>query len=164
MSPAAVDAVATALRVIDTLDVEIDRLRQQLRSFAARQPGCLALQGEYGIGKLTSVVVWCELGDTRRFSSSADAVRHTGLDVTIYSSDGKRGRAHLARQGPPLLRWALYEAAMCASRPSSPDHAYFEQVAGRLGKKRAALSVARKLTRRCHHRLRALGDDAFAEV
>ena len=110
------------------------------------------------------MVVWCELGDTRRFSSSAQAVRHTGLDVTIYSSDGKRGRAHIARQGPPLLRWALYEAGMCASRPTSPDHAYFTQVANRLGKKRAAISVARKLTRRCHHRLRALGDAAFAEI
>jgi transposase len=164
LSPAATQAVATALRVIDTLDVEIDRLRQQLRSFAARQPGCRALQAEYGIGKLTSVVVWCELGDTRRFSSSAQAVRHTGLDVTIYSSDGKRGRAHIARQGPQLLRWALYEAGMCASRPTSPDHAYFTQVANRLGKKRAAISVARKMTRRCHHRLRALGDAAFAEI
>lgn len=30
--------------------------------------------------------------------------------------------------------------------------------------KRAMLSVARKLTRRCHHRLRALGDEAFAAV
>ncbi len=29
---------------------------------------------------------------------------------------------------------------------------------------RATLSVARKLTRRCHHRLRALGHQAFAEV
>ena len=145
LSPAAVQAVATALRVIDTLDVEIDLLRQQLRSFAARQPGCLALQEEYGIGKLTSVVVWCELGDTRRFSSSADAVRHTGLDVTIYSSDGKRGRAHLARQGPPLLRWALYEAAVYAGRPSSPDHAYFQQVKARLDGQLALLSMARKL-------------------
>jgi transposase len=61
------------------------------------------LQAEYGIGKLTSVVVWCELGDTRRFTSSAQAVRHTGLDVTIYSSDGKRGRAHIARPGSAVV-------------------------------------------------------------
>jgi transposase len=164
LSPAAAQAVGTALEMIDALDREINSLRHELRGFAARQPGCRVLQGEYGIGKLTAVVIWAELGDTRRFSSSADAVRHAGLDVTIYSSDNKRGRAHLARQGPPLLRWALYEAAMCASRPSSPDHDYFTQVADRLGSKRAALSVARRLARRCHHRLRGLGDDAFAEV
>jgi hypothetical protein len=61
-----------------------------------------------------------ELGDPRRFSSSRHAVRHTGLDVAVYSSDGKRTPGRLARQGPPVLRWALFEATKCAARPSSP--------------------------------------------
>ena len=122
------------------------------------------LQNEYGIGKLTSVIIWSEIGDCRRFSSSAEAVRHTGLDVTIYSSNGKRSSPHLSRQGQPLLRWALFEAGRCGARPTSPDHMYWQQAAKRVGKKRAAVSVGRKLTRRCHHRLRALGDEAFAEV
>jgi transposase len=60
------------------------------------------------------------MGDTRRFSSSSDAVRHTGLDITVYSSDTKRAKGHLARQGPSVLRWALYEAA----KPAAPDHEY----------------------------------------
>ena len=51
-----------------------------------------------------------------------------------------------------------------AARPTSPDHDYYTRVAARLGKKRAAVSVARKITRRCHHRLRALGDDALFAV
>jgi transposase len=154
-------AIEVALRVIDTLDGELQRLKAELVGFARRQPGCRELQHEYGIGPLNSVVVWCELGDTRRFHSSDNAVRHTGLDVSVYSSDGRRSRGHLARQGPPLLRWALFEAARCAGRSGSPDHAYYQQVKDRLGSKRAMLSVARKLTRRCHHRLRALGDEAF---
>jgi transposase len=86
------------------------------------------------------------------------------LDISIYSSDGKRTRARLTRQGQPLLRWAVFEAGRHACKPSSPDHEYYLRVAERLGKKRAALSVARKLTRRCHHRLRALGDEAFADI
>jgi transposase len=164
LTPAGKDAVKTILRVIDTLDGEINRLRQQLTSFAARQPGCRELQKEYGVGKLTSVVIWSELGDCRRFSSSADAVRHTGLDITVYSSNGKLSRPHLARQGPALLRWALFEAGLCASRTSSPDHAYWQHAAKRVGKKRAGISVGRKIARRCHHRLRNLGDQAFVEV
>lgn len=164
LSPAGKQAIEVALRVIDAIDVEIDRLRAELVSFATRQPGCKALGTEYGFGPLTAVTVWSEMGDTRRFSSSDDAVRHTGLDISIYSSDGKRTRAHLTRQGAPLLRWALFEAARHARRAGSPDHAYYEATAERLGKKRAALSVARKLARRCHHRLRELGDVAFAEA
>ena len=104
----------------------------------------------YGVGPLTSVVIWAEMGDTRRFRSSDDAVRHAGLDVTVYSSDGRRSAGHLARQGPPMLRWALYEAAVYAGRPSSPDHAYFQRVKAGLGGQLALLSMARKLARRCH--------------
>jgi len=116
-------AVQSILRVIDALDGEINRIRQQLQRFAGKQPGCKELQKEYGIGKLTSVIIWSEIGDCRRFSSSDGAVRHSGLDVTVYSSNGKRSSPHLSRQGQPLLRWALYEAALAACRPSSPDHA-----------------------------------------
>jgi transposase len=91
-------------------------------------------------------------------------VRHTGLDITVHSSDGKRPPGRLSRQGSPLLRWALFEAAQCAARPGSPDHAYYRRVAERVGGNRAALSVARKMVRRAHHTLRALGDQALAPV
>ncbi len=61
-----------------------------------------------------------------------------------------------------MLRWALFEAAQCAARRSSPDHAYYLEVAKRIDHNRACLSVARKLCRRAHHLLRELGDDALA--
>jgi transposase len=162
LSPAARQAITVALSMIDALDAQIAGVRGELVGFGRRQPGCRALQPEFGIGALTSVVIWSEMGDPRRFTSSDDAVRHSGLDITVYSSDGKRSPGRLSRQGSPLLRWALFEAARCAARPASPDHDYYRQVAERLGGKRATLSVARKLARRCHHRLRALGDQAFA--
>jgi transposase len=160
-SPAAQQLVTVALRTLDHLDGELDLLRGELTSFAGRQPGCRALDALYGIGPLTAVAIWAELGDVRRFSSSRFAVRHTGLDITVWSSDGKRTPGHLARQGPPVLRWALFEAAKCAARASSPDHAYYLQVKGRLGGNRATLAVARKLTRRCYHTLAALGERAY---
>jgi hypothetical protein len=47
-----------------------------------------------------------------------------------------------------VLRWALHEAARCAARPGSPDHASWLAVKQRRGAKRATLSVARKLARR----------------
>jgi transposase len=162
LSPAARQLVTVALRTLDQLDAELDLLRAELTRFARRQPGCRALDELYGIGPVTAVAIWAELGDVGRFSSSRQAVRHTGLDVTVYSSDGKRTPGHLARQGPPVLRWALFEAATCAARASSPDHAYYTQVRDRLGGNRATLAVARKLTRRCYHTLGALGEQAYA--
>lgn len=162
LSPAGRQMVDTALAAIDHLTDLILPLRAELVAFARRQTGCRALQAHYGIGALCSVVIWAELGDCRRFSNSDQAVRHTGLDVTVWSSDRKRTPGHLARQGPPELRWALFEAAKAAARSASPDHDYYVALRDRLGGKRPALSVARKLVRRCHHTLRALGDDAWA--
>jgi transposase len=162
LSPAGRDAAVTALRQLQRLTAELDPLRRRLHRIAGRQPGCRALQSHYGIGPLTAIAIWEELGDTRRFSSSRAAVRHAGLDVTVYSSDTTRARGHLSRQGPAVLRWALFEAALRACNDKSPDHAYYLQVKQRLGAQRATLSVARKLARRCHHTLRALGDKAWA--
>jgi transposase len=118
LSPAGRQAVDTALRQIDRLTAELDPLRRQLEMYSRRQGGCAALRAaHFGIGAVTSVAIWAELGDVRRFTSSDNVVRHTGLDITVHSSDIKRPPGKLSRQGPPLLRWALYEAAKSASAP-----------------------------------------------
>ena len=103
--------VDVALRMIDTLDAEVDVLDAQLVRFARRQYGCQVLQREWGIGPILAPIILAEFGDTRRFSSSRQAVRFAGIDVTVSESDAHRQRGHLSRQGSPNLRWALYEAA-----------------------------------------------------
>jgi transposase len=143
LSPAGRELVAIALRMIDVLDRELVPLDRQLRAFAARQSGCRALTERlYGIGPIAATAIIAELGDCRRFTSSDDAVRHAGLDVTVYQSDGKRAAGHLSHEGTPVLRWALYEAGQQATRRGSPDHDYFLQVRERTDHKSASLSVA----------------------
>ena len=73
----------------------------------------------YGIGPQVACAILAELGDTRRFSSSRQSVRFAGLDVTVHESDAKRRAGHLSRQGPPVLRWAAFEAAESACKPTS---------------------------------------------
>ncbi len=165
LSAAGRELVVLALRMLDTLDAELVPLDGELGSFARRQPGCRALIAQlYGVGVVTATAILAELGDCRRFTSSDDAVRHTGLDVTVYQSDSKRAPGHLSHEGPEVLRWALFEAAQSAARSSSPDHAYFCQVRERIDYNRACLSVARKLCRRAYHILRELGEQALAPV
>ncbi|MGH8296344.1 MAG: IS110 family transposase [Steroidobacteraceae bacterium] len=160
---AAREQVTIGLEMIAAFDARIPTIDKQLRSYARRQPGCRALiDRHYGIGELTSVAILAELGDCRRFSSSRYAVRYGGLDITVHASDRRRAPGHLSRQGPPVLRWALYEAAQAATRPSSPDHAYYQQAAQRLGHNRACLAIARNLLKRSYHTLKDLGDQALA--
>ena len=155
------DQVTIALAVIDALDTQIAPLDNELRAYARRQPGCKALLAHYGVGPLTAVTILAELGDPNRFSSSREAVRYSGLDITVHQSDQRRAPGHLSRQGPPALRWALFEAAQCARRRTSPDHQYYLEAAARLGGNRACLAVARKLLKRSYHTLRDLGEEAL---
>src|SRR5262245_28209817 len=165
LSPAGRELVEVGLRMLDAFDLELAPLDRELRAFARHQPGCRTLIDQlYGVGPVSATAILAELGDCRRFASSDDAVRHAGLDITAYQSDEKRAPRHLSHQGPAVLRWALYEAAVSAARASSPDRSYYLQVADRLDHNRACLSVARKLCRRAYHILRELGDEALAPI
>jgi transposase len=155
------EQVAVAVAMIDALDVRLAALDRELRGYARRQAGCRALMAHYGIGALTAITILAELGDCRRCSSSRHAVRYSGLDITVHQSDQRRAPGHLSRQGPPALRWALFEAAQVARRPTSPDRGYDTQAADRLGGNRACLSIARKLLKRSYHPLRELGEEAL---
>ena len=73
----------------------------------------------YGIGPRVACAILAELGDPRRFSSR-QAMRFAGLDVTVHESDHKRRPGHLSRLGPPVLRWAAFEAAESACKPQLP--------------------------------------------
>ena len=159
---AAREQVTVALAMIDGIEAQIAPIDKELRGYARRQAGCQALMAHYGIGPLVAVTILAELGDCTRFSSSRLAVRYAGMDITVKQSDQHRAPGHLSRQGPPALRWALFEAAQSACRQGSPDLDYYRETAARLGHNRACLSVARKLLKRSYHTLRELGEEALA--
>jgi transposase len=149
--------LGVCFQAYDASDAQLAPLRAELTRFARRQRACRALiAAHFGVGPLTAVAIWSELGDCRRFTRSDQAVRHSGLDVTVHRSDTKRAGGHLSRQGAPTLRWAAYEAGKSASRTGSPDRDYYRQVKDRQGGKRATMSAGRKLLRRCYHTLRSL--------
>jgi transposase len=163
LSPAGQLQVATALEVIDALEARLHAVRHQLLDAARHLTGAKVLAARlYGVGPVTALAITCWLAGAGRFSSSRQAVRFAGLDITVSSSDRKGPPGKLSRQGPPVLRWALYEAGKAHARTSAPDHRYYAAVKDRKNSKRAALSEARKILRQAHHILAELGDDALA--
>ncbi len=163
LSPAGQLQVATALEVTGVLEARLHELRHQLLDAARHLAGAKVLAARlYGVGPVTALAMTCWLAGKDRFSSSRQAVRFAGLDVTVWSSDRKGPPGRLSRQGPPVLRWAVYEAGKTHARSPAPDHAYYAAVKDRCNGKRAALSEARKILRQACHILAELGDDAFA--
>jgi transposase len=159
------ERIEIALAMIDAIEAQLIPLERELRQLARRQAGCRALMSLYGMGELTSLVTLCELGDVQRLSASRKAVRMAGIDIGVHRSDRRARAGKLTRQGSPQLRWALYEAALAACRPSSPDHADYQALKARgLSHTRASLTIARKLARRSYHVLRELGPAALEPV
>lgn len=154
--------VEVALAMLVASQEQLARVRHDLIALARRLRGARVLTDQlYGVGPITALALTCWLGGAGRFSSARKAVRFAGLDVTVYSSDGKRSPGRLSRQGPGVLRWCLYEAGKTHARGDAPDHDYYAQVKDRIDGKRAALSEARRLVRQACHLLTELGDDAL---
>ena len=165
LSPSGQAQIAVCLRMLAALEAELTEVRHRLLAAAAHLRGAKALAGAiYGVGPVTGLAFTCWLGGAGRFSSTRKAVRFAGLDITVYSSDGKRPPGYLSRQGPPVLRWCAYEAGKTHAHTTAPDHPYYAAVKDRAGGKRAALAEARKIVRRACHILTELGDDAFTMV
>jgi transposase len=159
------ERIEIALTMVDAIEAQIGPLERELRQLARRQAGCRALMGLYGMGELTALVTLCELGDVGRLSASRKAVRMAGIDIGVHRSDRRARVGKLTRQGSPQLRWALYESALAACRPSSPDHADFLALKARgLSHTRVSLTIARKLARRSFHVLRELGPAALEPI
>jgi len=165
LSPAGRTQVAAAVLMLEATEAQMGLVHRQLLTTARHMTGPRVLTERlYGVGPMTGLALTCWLGGAGRFSSARKAVRFTGLDITVYSSAGKRSPGRLSRQGPAVLRWCLYEAGKTHARPSAPDYPYYAAVKKRIDGKHAALSEARKLVRQAMHILTELGDDAFAYV
>lgn len=166
LSPAGQVQIVTALNMLAALDEHLDAMRRRLLHAARHLTGAKVLTERlYGVGPITALALTCWLagtvGGASRFSSARKAVRFTGLDITVYSSDGKHTPGHLSRQGPAVLRWCVYEAGKVHARRTATDHAYYARVKDRSDGKRAAISEARKIVRQACHILTELGDDAL---
>src|SRR5207247_5266695 len=148
LSPAGQLQVAVALEVLEALDARMHQVRHQLLSAARHLAGAKVLAARlYGVGPVTALAMTCWLAGKDRFSSARKAVRFAGLDITVWSSDRKGPPGRLSRQGPPVLRWAVYEAGKTHARSSAPDHRYYAQVKVPQAGTLAALSDARQIVR-----------------
>jgi len=95
---------------------------------APQRPGRLPRQGSRGAGHWSSSTVsGAHLGGHLGGARGLPALHQRGpgraglgSGLTVYESNGKRPGGHLARQGPQVLRWALFEASPVRSPEELP--------------------------------------------
>ena len=162
LSPAGRLQVATALEMTGALEARLEVVRHELLLAARHLTGARVLAARlYGVGPVTALAMTCWLAGR---AGSPPPARRSGSPGWISLSVPpirRRSPGRLSRQGPAVLRWAVYEAGKTHARASAPDHGYYAQVKDRKDGKRAALSEARKILRQACHILAELGDDAL---
>jgi transposase len=132
------------------LELQILKLRQQLKEFADKAPPREAearakLDTIPGVGPVTIDVVVSELGDVSRFRSSKAVCAYAGLVPRVRQSAGKGKDLGITKEGSSLLRWALVEASWRVIRQSASWRRIYEGIKKRAGGKKAIVAVARRL-------------------
>jgi transposase len=69
-----------------------------------------------GIGPTLGAILLAELGDIGWYTQFSQLRKLAGLDIQWVATGQFTGTARISRCGKPLLRWALYQAAMGACR------------------------------------------------
>lgn len=98
-----------------------------------------------GIGPLSARILANELGDTKQFGSEKKLFSYTGLTPREYSSGDSKRLGSISRQGKPVLRKILVEAAWTAIKTDCSLERIYTELAKRVGAKRAIVGIARRL-------------------
>jgi transposase len=107
--------------VIDTLQAQIDDLRERIRNHIDQDPELRQrrdlLESIPGIAERTSAVLLSHVHILDRCRSVKQWVAYAGLDCAIVQSGSSVQRTgHISKRGPAALRAALYMPAMVAMR------------------------------------------------
>jgi transposase len=115
------------LEEVEALTKQVQRVEHELNRQARKTPAVALLRTIPGVGARTAEAVAAFVDDPHRFRNAKAVGRSFGL-VPGQDQSGDRNRlGHIPREGPPVVRQLLAEAAWQALRRSPTVRAYFER-------------------------------------
>ena len=155
LAPYAEQRRTQLLAMLDQLQQEIAGLDQAVAAEAEKNPSAKLLMQQPGVGPQTALAMVLTLGPVERFSNARQVCSYLGLTPREHSSGGKQRLGHISKQGSSFLRFLLVEAGQSAAR-YDPElgRQYRRWCAGRPGRSRAKVAVARKLATKLYWMLR----------
>ena len=126
---------------------ELAKLEKLVRDHAKSDSVCRLMMTMPGVGAIVALTVKSAIDDPDRFRSSKDVGPWAGLTPRREQSGERDIIGQITRAGDVGLRTALYQAAtvMLNCGRSSWLTAWALRVAGRRGKKRATVALARRI-------------------
>jgi len=140
-------------------DHQAKRMNAELYTLARSaeyRPLVTALSAQAGVGWQSAIRLVLELGDIERFRTTDALPHYLGLTPSQYSSGELDHRGHTLKCGPGFLRALLLQCAWSAVRHGDDPELKecFTTLAPRIGRKRAIVAVARKLSIKLRRRWR----------
>jgi transposase len=137
--------ISAQLQHWEFLDKELRALEKRLKLQSEQCSYDKIYRSVPGLGLISARILANELGDLSQFKNEKALFCFVGLTPSEHSSGETVHRGHISRQGNPVVRRILVEAAWIAIRKDSSLKQYYSQLSIRSGKKKAAVAVARKL-------------------
>ncbi len=98
-----------------------------------------------GIGPTSARVLANELGNLQQFKNERQLFSYIGFTPSEHSSGEHTRQGHITKQGKPIVRKILVQAAWVAIRHDIELQNIYEKIAVKSGAKRAIVAVARRL-------------------
>ena len=155
------DLAAIVLPVLEawrSMRLRAAELGRQLIADARKSEACQLLMSIPGVGTVTATCFTTAIEDPNNFKKSRSVGAWLGLTTRRYQSGQVDYDGHISRRGDRHVRSLLYEAATVILTRSSAEsglRTWGLALKERLGFKRAAVAVARKLAVTMHAMLRS---------
>jgi transposase len=112
---------------LDTAKQMLRRVEKELKKTADKHPGVALLRTIPGVGIRTAEAVVAYIDDPKRFSRTRCIGDYFGMVPELDASAGKYRYGHITKDGPPVVRKMITEAAWQGIRHSAELKARFEQ-------------------------------------
>ncbi|HEY2487446.1 MAG TPA: IS110 family transposase [Candidatus Binataceae bacterium] len=142
------------LQRLDYLDCQIRQLSQKVEAEAGQREAVRLLRTHPGVGPQTALAFVLTIGEVARFANAKKVASYVGLIPAEYSSGGKQRLGRISKQGSPLLRFLLVEAAQTAARFDPTLKRMYVRLCMRRSRGQAKVAVARRLATRLYWMLR----------
>jgi transposase len=125
---------------------KIKEIDEEIKTQAVKDSAMDAIyQSASGIGPTSARILSNELGDLRQFRNERQLFSYIGLTPSEHSSGEHIRQGHITKQGKPIVRKILVQAAWVAIRHDKELQAIYERIAAKSGAKRAIVAIARRL-------------------
>lgn len=100
--------IATNIKRYKVLKEELRALEKELETLVLTLPGIAEMLTVPGVGMVTVIELYSELGDIKNFKNPRQILKYAGLNLRESSSGKHKGQARITKRGRAKLRALLF--------------------------------------------------------